>query len=191
MSLIDVNAEEFSTICNSVLASCFSVLGQEGGENIAKVRQLMTAQILANAKKYEALGLHYLITSDFNNYPVVMESLITPYAKDEFIKLLSMTDNLSEFTSIPVKDGSKETNTQNGGTFSMSENQPVDATETITTPYIKVNGKNNYTLTKETQHNTVNEYKTRQEMMNGNVQTIFNFLDSWMEKMIYEYCISY
>lgn len=191
MSLIDVNAEEFSTICNSVLSSCFSVLGQEGGENIAKVRQLMTAQILANAKKYEALGLHYLITSDFNNYPVVMESIITPYAKDEFIKLLSMTDNLSEFTSIPVKDGSKETNTQNGGTFSMSENQPVDATETITTPYIKVNGKNNYTLTKETQHNTVNEYKTRQEMMNGNVQTIFSFVDSWMEKMIYEYCISY
>lgn len=182
MSLIDVNAEEFSTICNSVLSSCFSVLGQEGGENIAKVRQLMTAQILANAKKYEALGLHYLITSDFNNYPVVMESIITPYAKDEFIKLLSMTDNLSEFTSIPVKDGSKETNTQNGGTFSMSENQPVDATETITTPYIKVNGKNNYTLTKETQHNTVNEYKTRQEMMNGNVQTIFSFVDSWMEK---------
>lgn len=191
MSLIDVNAEEFSTICNSVLSSCFSVLGQESGENVAKVRQLMTAQILANAKKYEALGLHYLITSDFNNYPVVMESIITPYAKDEFIKLLSMTNNLSEFTSIPVKDGSKETNTQNGGTFSMSENQPVDATETITTPYIKVNGKNNYTLTKETQHNTVNEYKTRQEMMNGNVQTIFNFLDSWMEKMIYEYCISY
>ena len=191
MSLIDVNAEEFSTICNSVLNSCFSVLGQEGGENVAKVRQLMTAQILANAKKYEALGLHYLITSDFNNYPVVMESIITPYAKDEFIKLLSMTDNLSEFTSIPVKDGSKETNTQNGGTFSMSENQPVDATETITTPYIKVNGKNNYTLTKETQHNTVNEYKARQEMINGNVQTIFNFLDSWMEKMIYEYCISY
>ena len=191
MSLIDVNVEEFSSICNSVLSSCFSVLGQEGGENIAKVRQLMTAQILANAKKYEALGLHYLITSDFNNYAVVMESIITPYAKNEFIKLLSMTDKLSEFTSIPVKDGSKETNTQNGGTFSMSENQPIDATETITTPYIKVNGKNNYTLTKETQHNTVNEYKTRQEMMNGNVQTIFNFLDSWMEKMIYEYCISY
>lgn len=191
MSLIEVNAEEFSTICNSVLGSCFSVLGQESGENVAKVRQLMTAQILANAKKYEALGLHYIITTDWNDYPVVMESLITPCAKDEFIKLLSMTNNLSEFTSIPVKDGSTETSTQNGGTFSMSENQPVDASETITTPYIKVNGKNNYTNTKETQHNTVNEYKARQEMMNGNVQTIFNFLDSWMEKMIYEYCISY
>lgn len=191
MALIEVNAEEFSTICNSVLSSCFSVLGQEGGENVARVRQLMTDQILANAKKYEALCLHYLITTDWKDYPVVMESLITPYAKDEFIKLLSMTNNLSEFTSIPVKDGSKETNTQNGGTFSMSENQPVDATETITTPYIKVSGKNNYTNTKETQHNTVNEYKARQEMMNGNVQTIFNFLDSWMEKMIYEYCIFY
>lgn len=191
MALIEVNAEEFYSICNSVLGSCFSVLGQSGGENVTKVRELMTYQILANAKKYEALGLHYLITSDWNDYSTIMESIITPYAKDEFIKLLSMTNNLSEFTSIPVKDGSTETNTQNGGTFSMSENQPVDATETITTPYIKVNGKNNYTNTKETQHNTVNEYRTRQEMMNGNVQTIFNFLDSWMEKMIYEYCISY
>lgn len=191
MSLIEVSAAEFSKICESVLGSCFSVFGQEGGENVAKVRQLMTAQILANAKKYETLGLHYIITTDWNDYPVVMESLITPYAKDEFIKLLSMTNNLSEFTSIPVKDGSKETNTQNGGTFSMSENQPVDSTETITTPYIKVSGKNNYTHTKETQHNTVNEYKTRQEMMNGNVQTIFNFIDSWMEKLIYEYCIAY
>ena len=190
MSLIDVNVEEFSNICNSVLGSCFSVLTQSV-ENAAKVRELMAAQILANAKKYEALGLHYLITDDVKNYSVVMESLITPYAKDEFIKLLSMTNNLSEFTSIPVKDGSTETNTQVGGTFSMSENQPVDATETITTPYIKVSGKNNYTNTKETQHNTVNEYKTRQEIMNGNVQTIFNFLDSWMEKLIYEYNIAY
>lgn len=191
MALIDVNAEEFSNICNSVLGSCFSVLVQSGNENVTKVRALMTAQILANAKKYEALGLHYIIESDWQDYAYVMESFITPFAKDEFIKLLSMTNNFSEFTSIPVKDGSTETNTQNGGTFSMSENQPVDATETITTPYIKVNGKNNYTNTKETQHNTVNEYRTRQEMMNGNVQTIFNFLDSWMEKMIYEYCISY
>lgn len=191
MALIDVNVEEFNYICTSVLGTCFSVLNQAGGENIEKVRGLMTAHILVNSKKYSALGLHYLITDDYNNYSVILEYIITPYAKDEFIKLLSMTNNLSEFTSIPVKDGSTETNTQNGGTFSMSENQPVDATETITTPYIKVNGKNNYTNTKETQHNTVNEYKARQEMMNGNVQTIFDFIDSWMEKMIYEYCISY
>lgn len=191
MALIAVNVEEFNYICTSVLDNCFSVLNQAGGENIEKVRGLMTSHILANSKRYNSLGLHYLIPDDYNNYTVILEYIITPYAKDEFIKLLSMTNNLSEFTSIPVKDGSTETNTQNGGTFSMSENQPVDATETITTPYIKVNGKNNYTNTKETQHNTVNEYKARQEMMNGNVQTIFDFIDSWMEKMIYEYCISY
>lgn len=191
MALIDVNTEEFKYICVSVLGSCFSTLNQAGGENAEKVRALMEVQILANAKKYNTLGLHYIITDDIKNYAVVMEYIITPYAKDEFIKLLSMTNNLSEFTSIPVKDGSTETNTQDGGTFSMSENQPVDATETITTPYIKVSGKNNYTNTKETQHNTVNEYKTRQEIMNGNVQTIFNFIDSWMEKLIYEYNITY
>lgn len=190
MALIAVKSEEFDTLCHTVLDKCFS-LTDPNSEVASKVYDFMTAQISANATKYEALTLHYIVTSDVPNYISVLESLITPYAKDEFIKLLSMTNNLSEFTSIPVKDGSTETNTQSGGTFSMSENQPVDATETITTPYIKVNGKNNYTNTKETQHNTVNEYKARQEMMNGNVQTIFNFLDSWMEKMIYEYCISY
>lgn len=190
MALIPVKAEEFYNLCNNnILAMCFSLV--DNNETVNKAHQCMTAQISANASKYEALGLHYIITSDVPNYINVLGTIILPYAKSEFIKLLSMTDNLSEFTSIPVKDGSTETNTQNGGTFSMSENQPIDATETITTPYIKVNGKNNYTLTKETQHNTVNEYKTRQEMMNGNVQTIFNFIDSWMEKMIYEYNIAY
>lgn len=191
MTLIDVNAEELTNICKSVLASCFSIFGQTEDENITKVRDLMAAQINANSTRYESLGLHYLFTTDLTNYTDVMEHLITPYAKGEFIKLLAMTNNLSEFTSIPVKDGTTETHSQNGGTFSMSENQPVDATETITTPYIKVNGKNNYNLTKETHHNTVNEYKTRQEMMNENIQTIFNFIDSWMEKLIYEYNIAY
>ena len=187
MALIPVDEERLRSIAGSILNECFLIKDSEN----TVIKNLMNLQINANAKKYVSLGLHYIVTSDYTNYIDLIKNIVMPYAKSEYIKLLSMTDNLSEFTSIPVKDGSKETNTQNGGTFSMSENQPVDATETITTPYIKVNGKNNYTLTKETQHNTVNEYKTRQEMMNGNVQTIFNFIDSWMEKMIYEYCISY
>lgn len=190
MALIEVNAKQFAGICDSVLNSCFATVNMTVSD-YSKVKALMSSYIGDNSTKYESLGLHYIITDEYTDYLNIMRKFITPCARNEFIKLLSMTNNLSEFTSIPVKDGSTETNTQNGGTFSMSENQPVDATETITTPYIKVNGKNNYTNTKETQHNTVNEYKARQEMMNGNVQTIFNFLDSWMEKMIYEYCISY
>lgn len=190
MALIAVNAKQLAGICDTVLTSCFSVLNI-AESNYSKVKAFMSSYIGDNAVKYESLGLHYIITDEYTDYLNIMRKFITPYARNEFIKLLSMTNNLSEFTSIPVKDGSTETNTQNGGTFSMSENQPIDATETITTPYIKVNGKNNYTHTKETQHNTVNEYKARQEMMNGNVQTIFNFIDSWMEKMINEYCISY
>lgn len=190
MALIPVKSDELFNLCNNkILASCSLLV--DNNETVNKVHQFMTALIDENSLKYEALGLHYIITSDVPNYINVLGTIILPYAKDEYIKLLSMTNNLSELTSIPVKDGSTETNTQNGGTFSMSENQPINATETITTPYIKVNGKNNYTLTKDIQHNTVNEYKTRQEMMNGNVQTIFNFIDSWMEKLIYEYNIAY
>lgn len=190
MALIVVNAKQLAGICDTVLTSCFSVLNI-AESNYSKVKAFMSSYIGDNAVKYESLELHYIITDEYTDYLNIMRKFITPYARNEFINLLSMTNNLSEFTSIPVKDGSTETNTQNGGTFSMSENQPVDATETITTPYIKVSGKNNYTNTKETQHNTVNEYKTRQEIMNGNVQTIFNFLDSWMEKLIYEYNIAY
>lgn len=190
MALIVVNAKQLAGICDTVLTSCFSVLNI-AESNYSKVKAFMSSYIGDNAVKYESLGLHYIITDEYTDYLNIMRKFITSYARNEFIKLLSMTNNLSEFTSIPVKDGSTETNTQDGGTFSMSENQPVDATETITTPYIKVSGKNNYTNTKETQHNTVNEYKTRQEIMNGNVQTIFNFLDSWMEKLIYEYNIAY
>ena len=190
MALIVVNAKQLADICDTVLTSCFSVLNI-AESNYSKVKAFMSSYIGDNAVKYESLGLHYIITDEYTDYLNIMRKFITPYARNEFIKLLSMTNNLSEFTSIPVKDGSTETNTQDGGTFSMSENQPVDATETITTPYIKVSGKNNYTNTKETQHNTVNEYKTRQEIMNGNVQTIFNFLDSWMKKLIYEYNIAY
>lgn len=190
MALIVVNAKQLAGICDTVLTSCFSVLNI-AESNYSKVKAFMSSYIGDNAVKYESLGLHYIITDEYTDYLNIMRKFITPYARNEFIKLLSMTNNLSEFTSIPVKDGSTETNTQDGETFSMSENQPVDATETITTPYIKVSGKNNYTNTKETQHNTVNEYKTRQEIMNGNVHTIFNFLDSWMEKLIYEYNIAY
>lgn len=187
MALIPVKEDELISIAGYAVNECFQI-----DKTVNPLLQnTMNVQIQANAKKYVSLGLHYIVTSDYTNYIDILKNIVVPYAKDEFIKLLSMTDNLSEFTSIPVKDGSKETNTQNGGTFSMSENQPIDATEKITTPYIKVNGKNNYTLTKETQHNTVNEYKTRQEIMNGNVQTIFNFIDSWMEKLIYEYNIAY
>lgn len=190
MALIGVNANELSSMCHIVIDAVFGLI-ETTSFRIVNVKNFMIGYSRENSQKYESLGLHYIITDEYTNYMQIMQDLIVPYAKNEFIKLLSMTDNLSELTSIPVKDGSKETNTQNGGTFSMSENQPIDATETITTPYIKVNGKNNYTITKETQHNTVNEYKTRQEMMNGNVQTIFNFIDSWMEKMIYEYNIAY
>lgn len=189
MAPIKVNEKEFTSLCTGILNNCFLLV--EHNETTDKVQQYMTDYIVENSNKYASMGLHYIVLSNAQEYIYILKSIITPYAKEEFIKLLSMTNNLSEFTSIPVKDGTTETHSQKGGTFSMSENQPIDATETITTPYIKVNGKNNYNLTKETQHNTVNEYKTRQEMVNGNIQTIFNFIDSWMEKMIYEYSISY
>lgn len=190
MVLIRLNAKQFAGICDTVLNSCFASVNIAESD-YSKVKALMSSYIGDNATKYASLGLHYIIQYESADYLDIMRKFITPYARNEFIKLLSMTNNLSEFTSIPVKDGSTETSTQNGRTFSMSENQPINAIETISTPYIKVSGKNNYTNTKETQHNTVNEYKTRQEIMNGNVQTIFNFLDSWMEKLIYEYNIAY
>ena len=190
MALVEVNAKQLAGICDAVLNSCFSVVNMEEGD-YSKVRRAMSSYIGDNSTKYESLGLHYIITDEYTDYLNIMRKFITPYARNEFIKLLSVTNNLQEFTSIPVKDFLKESQSQNGGTFSMSENQPIDATEKITTPYIKVNGKNSYTFDKTIEHNTVDEYKNRQEMFNGNIQTIFQFIDDWMEKLIYEYNIAY
>ena len=185
-----VIAQEFIVLCKSVLDKCFGIIDSPNAFQI-KIKNMMGEQIESNAAKYESLGLHYIATDLEIDYTGIMEKFITPYARNEFIKLVAVTNYMQEYTSIPVKDFLKESHKQNGGTFSMSENQPVDATEKITTPYIKVNGKNNYTFDKTIEHNTVDEYKNRQEMLSGNVQTIFQFIDNWMEKLIYEYNIAY
>lgn len=185
-----VIGQEFMVLCNSVLDKCFDIIDSPNAFQI-KIKNMMREQIESNAAKYASLGLHYIVTDLEIDYTSIMEQFITPYARNEFIKLVAVTNYMQEYTSIPVKDFLKESHTQNGGTFSMSENQPVDATEKITTPYIKVNGKNNYKFDKTIEHNTVDEYKNRQEMLNGNVQTIFQFVDDWMEKLIYEYNIAY
>ena len=185
-----VIGQEFMVLCNSVLNKCFDIIDSPNVIQI-KIKNMMREQIEYNAAKYASLGLHYIVTDLEIDYTGIMEQFITPYARNEFIKLVAVTNYMQEYTSIPVKDFLKESHTQNGGTFSMSENQPVDATEKITTPYIKVNGKNNYTFNKTIEHNTVDEYKNRQEMLSGNLQTIFQFVDDWMEKLIYEYNISY
>lgn len=185
-----VIAQEFIVLCKSVLDKCFGIIDSPNAFQL-KIKSMMGEQIESNAAKYASLGLHYITTDLEIDYTDIMEKFITPYARNEFIKLVAVTNNMQEYTSIPVKDFLKESHTQNGGTFSMSENQPVDATEKITTPYIKVNGKNNYKFDKTIEHNTVDEYKNRQEMLSGNVQTIFQFVDDWMEKLIYEYNIAY
>lgn len=185
-----VIGQEFMVLCNSVLDKCFDIIDSPNAFQI-KIKNMMREQIASNAAKYASLGLHYIATDLEIDYTGIMEQFITPYARNEFIKLVAVTNYMQEYTSIPVKDFLKESHKQNGGTFSMSENQPVDATEKITTPYIKVNGKNNYTFDKTIEHNTVDEYKNRQEMLSGNVQTIFQFVDDWMEKLIYEYNIAY
>lgn len=190
MALVEVNATQFITTCKAVFDKCFGIIDSPNSNQL-KIKNMMIEQIEANAVKYESLGLHYIVTDEYSDYLNIMQKFITPYARHEFIKLLSVTNYMQEYTSIPVKDFLKESHTQNGGTFSMSENQPVDATEKITTPYIKVNGKNNYKFDKTIEHNTVDEYKNRQEMLNGNIQTIFQFVDDWMEKLIYEYNIAY
>ena len=102
MALIPVDEGELRSIAIYVLNECFTIRRSE----YPAVQHLMDVQITANAKKYVSLGLHYIVTSDYTNYIDLLKNIVTPYAKDEYIKLLSMTDNLSEFTSIPVKDGS-------------------------------------------------------------------------------------
>lgn len=127
--------------------------------------------------KYNILGVHYLEGIQYSSWA---KSILLPNMQKHFTTLLSLTNNLKEISSIPLNDSIKKTIDHNGDTFSMSENQPIDATETITTPYIKVKGRNGYKATDTTEHNTVDEAKMRNELTE---RVVYNF-SVWIENML-------
>lgn len=182
----EIDIETLITAAKSVMNECYSFynIESEKRESILNV-----IKVVANSYRY---GYHYIFPNNTSekNFEL-LKQIMTKVAAENYLKLLSLTNNLDNFTSIPLKDGVTETNTVNGGTFSMSENSPIDASENITTPYIKVKGSNNHTITKNISHDTVNEYKTRQDMTTGAYTSVYDFVDTFIRSVILEYNMGY
>lgn len=135
--------------------------------------------------KYIALGLRYMEGIDGSKD--VLDALLMLKGNKTFPTLVAMTNKFAELSSIPLDDKTVKTYSQDGNTFSMSENQPIDATETITTPYIKVNGKNGYSSTETETHSTVHEYAERQKIAEKTVYSIAAWIEDLVSSVIYEY----
>ena len=106
-------------------------------------------------------------------------------------ELLAMTNNLAEFSVIPIKDSTVKDFNQNSDAFSMSENQPIDATENVTTPYIKVKGRTGYTNKETVTHNTVKEALERVAISKETEMSLTNFIEAGIRTVIKEYNTAY
>lgn len=172
-------------IVNSPLKSCFDTVATMYGIEVPSYADRIISNINS---KYEILGVHYLEGIQETGWAQV---ILRANMQKHFTTLLSLTNNLKELSSIPLNDSIKKTIDHSGNTFSMSENQPVDATETITTPYIKVNGKNGYKATDTTEHNTVDEAKMRNELTERVVYNLSMWLENMLQLVLEEYNVLY
>lgn len=173
------------TIVNSPLKSCFDTVTTMFGIEVPSYANNVISNINS---KYEILGVHYLEGIQEVGWA---EVILRVNMQNHFTTLLSLTNNLKEISSIPISDSIKKTIDHNGDTFSMSENQPIDATETITTPYIKVKGRNGYQATDTTEHNTVEEAKMRNELTERVVYNLSMWLENMLQLVLEEYSTMY
>lgn len=145
--------------------------------------------------KFEALEMHYIGRWDDNATHDYIRDLMLKLSKAYWFyhmpTLLAMTNNLAEFSVIPINDSTVKDFEQNANTFSMSENQPIDATENVTTPYIKVKGKTGYTNKETTTHNTVKEALERVAISKETEMCLTTFIENGVRGIIKEYNTAY
>lgn len=145
--------------------------------------------------KYESLEMHYVGKWDDSTSHDSIRNLLCKISGTYWFQnmptLLAMTNNLSEFSVIPINDSTVKDFEQNADTFSMSENQPIDATENVTTPYIKVKGKTGYTNKETVTHNTVKEALERVAISKETEMSLTNFIEAGIRTVIKEYNTAY
>lgn len=163
-------------------------------ENI-KVDNIIAYMLTTLFDKYESLEMHYIGLWDKNISHDSIRDTLCKISKAYWLlhmsTLLAMTKNLSEFSVIPVQDSTTKFFTQNGDTFSMSENQPIDASENITTPYIKVKGNSGYTNRETTTHETVKEASERVAISKETEMCLTTFIEAGIHRIVREYNTAY
>lgn len=160
-----------------------------------KVDNIVAYTLNALFAKFEALEMHYVGKWDDNTSHDSVRDLTLKISGTYWLMnmptLLAMTNNLAEFSVIPINDSTIKDFEQNANTFSMSENQPIDATENVTTPYIKVKGKTGYTNKETTTHNTVKEALERVAISKETEMCLTTFIETGVRVIVKEYNTAY
>lgn len=162
---------------------------------VNKIDNMATYILTALFDKYEILKMRYIgVWDDDTNHNSIrdlLRKISGTYWLMNMPTLLAMTNNLSEFSVIPINDSTVKDFEQNADTFSMSENQPIDATENVTTPYIKVKGKTGYTNKETTTHNTVKEALERVAISKETEMCLTTFIETGVRVIVKEYNTAY
>lgn len=190
MKVEAIQKEDYGSFENAFLEVIRAFINED-----IKVDTIIVQYLIEAFNKYELLEMNYIggWNEDYTHGDIkgILSEVTKGYWFINMPDLLAMTNNLAEFSVIPINDSTVKDFEQNADTFSMSENQPIDATENVTTPYIKVKGKTGYTNKETVTHNTVKEALERVAISKETEMSLTNFIEAGIRRVIKEYNTGY
>lgn len=153
------------------------------------VLQIVLDTVSTYADYLKTYGYHYIFTDTTTDTELqsLLPSLIKYQMDKRFPTLYALTNGFEELTSIPKEDTRTNTHDSTVDSDSLSENQPIDSTDTITTPYAKFKGSHR-TATKDLyKDNTVGQAEMKQRMAKGVVFNIQNYIESVCQSFVHEF----
>lgn len=190
MKIEAIQKEDYASFENAFIRAIQAFINEN-----PKVDTIISQYLTEIFNKYEMLEMHYVGKwEDERAHDTIinlLSEIVNVYWYNKMPELLAMTNNLAEFSVIPINDSTVKDFEQNANTFSMSENQPIDATENVTTPYIKVKGKTGYKNKETTTHNTVKEALERVAISKETEMCLTAFIEAGIYRIVREYNTAY
>lgn len=190
MKVEEIKFEDYESFKNALIDVIKMFINDE-----KKVYSIVNDYCIRLFRKYTSLKMNYIgeWKEEYTHDDIkgTLSEVTRGYWYAYMPELLAMTNNLSELSVIPINDSTVKDFEQNGDTFSMSENQPIDATENVTTPYIKLKGKTGYTNKETVVHNTVKEALERVAISKETEMSLTNFIEAGIIRVIKEYNTAY
>lgn len=154
---------------------------------LGELRDYLDTTMANIFKYYNQLGLHWVYDESVEiNY---WGMLVRAHGWQDY--LLSIYDEGQRRTPVPIADTTTITTEHSGDSGTMSENSPIDANYTITTPIGKSTGKFTETETKTINNNTVNEARIRAEVVTKYAGKLTNICFSIIDPFVDELTIGY
>lgn len=190
MKIEAIQKEDYASFKNAFISIIQAFINED-----PKVDTIIAQYLTEMFNKYELLEMNYIgeWKEEYTHDDIkgILSEISRGYWFRNMPELLAMTNNLAEFSVIPINDSTVKDFEQNANTFSMSENQPIDATENVTTPYIKVKGKTGYTNKETTTHNTVKEALERVAISKETEMCLTAFIEAGIYRIVREYNTAY